>query len=456
MALLTSDPFASTLLLLALLWLVAKLGGEVSSRLHLPAVAGELGMGIVLATLHQRFPHLPDISRSPEAAVLANLGVVVLMFVVGLESTVPQMVKVGFASLRVALLGVLLPMGFCLLGTRMVLPAAGAWSSNLFIAACLSATSISISVQVLRERKAEGSREGRVIVGAAVIDDVLGLLVLVAVSALVTAAGRGSSLPWGELGYEMLLALGFLALALSLGRMMTSVLFRIASRLRGEQLLLPIALAFAFLLAYLGNRAGLAPIVGAYSAGLILEPAHIRLLEEREAHGLKDLLRPLVVILAPLFFIQMGSNVDPEALVSPSSLRLMLVLTVLGILGKYLAGFSAGKGLRASVVGWGMVPRGEVGLIFVAVGATLTTPEGPLLPQEVRAGVIGALLLTTLAGPVGLSRVLPLAGAGLGGRGRAQPGLKPPDCPNSPGEGNTQKNSGPPGNPGTPSADGSH
>ncbi len=406
MAFLTSDPFASTLLLLALLWLVAKLGGEISSRLHLPAVAGELGMGIVLVTLHQRFPLLPDISHSPEAVVLANLGVVVLMFVVGLESTVPQMVKVGLASLRVALLGVLLPMGFCLLGTRLLVPAVGSWTGDLFIAACLSATSISISVQVLRERKADGSPEGRVIVGAAVIDDVLGLLVLVAVSALVTASGSANALPWGALGYEMLLALGFLALALSLGRMMTSVLFRIASRLRGEQLLLPIALAFAFLLAYLGNQAGLAPIVGAYSAGLILEPAHIRLLEEREAHGLKDLLRPLVVILAPLFFIQMGSNVDPTALVSSSALRLMLVLTVLGILGKYLAGFSAGKGLRASVVGWGMVPRGEVGLIFVAVGATLTTPEGSLLPPEVRAGVIGALLLTTLAGPVGLSRVL--------------------------------------------------
>lgn len=405
-ALLVADPFAATLLLLAFLWLAAKMGGEVAVRLRLPAVAGELLMGVALAALHQRFPLWPDVAASPEAAVLANLGVVVLMFAVGLESTVPQMVKVGWAALRVALAGVALPMAFCLIGTRLLLPAPNSWALDLFIAGCMSATSIGISVQVLREREAGNSPEGRVIVGAAVIDDVLGLLVLVGVSALATAATAGDGLPWVDLGNKLLLSLTFLALALSLGRSMTQVFFRLASRFRGEQLLLPLGLAFAFLLAYLGNLAGLAPIVGAYSAGLILEPAHIKLLQEREAHGLEDLLRPLVAVLAPLFFIQMGSKVDPLALFSADSIRLMVLLTLLGTAGKFLAGFVAGKGLRASVVGWGMVPRGEVGLIFVATGAALVTPEGPLLTAPVKAGVVGALLLTTVAGPVGLSWVL--------------------------------------------------
>lgn len=386
---------------------MAKLGGELSSRLHLPTVAGELGMGVALAILHQRYSFIPDVASSPEAGVLANLGVVVLMFAVGLESTLPQMVKVGIPSLRVALVGIIAPMFLCLLGTRVLMPETGAWAQDLFIAACLSATSIAISVQVLREKRADQTPEGRVIVGAAVLDDVLGLLVLVAVSGMVVASPDGASIPWLVLGAKLFLALGFLALAFSLGRTMTTVLFRIASRLRGEQLLLPLGLAFAFLLAYLGNLAGLSPIVGAYAAGLLLEPAHIRLLEEREAHGLQDLLRPLVVVLAPLFFLQMGSRVDPSALLSPVAIRLAILLTVLGIAGKFIAGYAAGKGIRSSVVGWGMVPRGEVGLIFVAVGSTLGLGGSPLLSPEVKAGVIGALLMTTVVGPVGLSLVLP-------------------------------------------------
>ena len=405
--LLMSDPLASSLLLLALLWLSAKVGGELAYWLRLPTVAGELMMGVALAALHQKYPIWPDVAASPEASVLAYLGMVVLMFAVGLESSVPQMVKVGFASLRVALVGVIAPMALCLLGTRLLLPGLGGWSKDLFIAACLSATSIGISVQVLRERGAEKSPEGRVIVGAAVLDDILGLLVLVAVSGMVVASSDGSSIPWMVLGTKMFVAVGFLALAFSLGRAMTPVLFKMASRLRGEELLLPLGLAFAFLLAYLGNLAGLAPIVGAYAAGLILEPAHIRLLEEREAHGLQDLLRPLVVVLAPLFFIQMGSRVDPAALVSGTAIKLTLLLTILGVLGKFIAGYASGKGIRSSVVGWGMVPRGEVGLIFVAVGSTLGLGGSPLLSPEVKAGVVGALLLTTIAGPVGLSLVLP-------------------------------------------------
>jgi Kef-type K+ transport system membrane component KefB len=403
-AFLMHDPLAGTLMLLALLWLSAKVGGELAVRLKLPAVTGELGVGLALTALHRAWPLFPDVGASPEAGMLGGLGVVVLMFAVGLESTVPQMLKVGGASMRVALIGVILPMAAGLAGAWLLLPKGSPMVVDLFIGACLCATSIGISAQVLREKGASDSLEGRIIVGAAVVDDVLGLLVLVAVSGMVGAASGGALGP--QLLKTMGLALGFLALALSLGRLVTPRLFHLASRFRGEQVLLPLGLGFAFLLAWLGNLAGLASIVGAYAAGLILEPAHIEDLEHRERHTLEELVHPLVTVLSPLFFVLMGAKVDPVALFKPSTLGFAATLALLGVLGKFLAGYGGGRGIRASVIGWGMVPRGEVGLIFVAAGAQLQLNGVPLLSQDLQAGIVGALLLTTVAGPVGLGWVL--------------------------------------------------
>ena len=404
LAFLVHDPLAGTLMLVALIWLAAKLGGELAVRLKLPAVTGELTVGLALTGLHRAWPLFPNVAASPGVELLGGLGVVVLMFAVGLESTVPQMMKVGAASLRVALIGVVVPMAAGLLGAWLLLPKGTPFVLDLFIGACLCATSIGISAQVLREKGASDSVEGRIIVGAAVIDDVLGLLVLVAVSGMVGAAAGGSLGP--ELAKTLGLALAFIAVALSLGRRITPRLFQVASRFRGEQVLLPLSLGFAFLLAWLGNLAGLASIVGAYAAGLILEPAHIEDLERRERHTLEELVHPVVSVLSPLFFVLMGAKVDPVALFQPATLGFAAVLAVLGVAGKYVAGYGGGQGIRAAVVGWGMVPRGEVGLIFVAAGAQLHLNGGPLLSAEIQAGIIGALLLTTVAGPVGLGWVL--------------------------------------------------
>ena len=403
-AFLMHDPLAGTLMLLALLWLSAKVGGELAMRLKLPSVTGELAVGLALATLHRAWSAFPDVAASPATELLGGLGVVVLMFAVGLESTVPQMLKVGLASLRVAVIGVVLPMAAGLAGAWLLLPQGSPFMLDLFIAACLCATSIGISAQVLREKGASDSLEGRIIVGAAVVDDVLGLLVLVAVSGMVAAASGAVAGP--GLMNTLALALGFLVVAFTLGRLVTPYLFSLASRLRGEEVLLPLGLGFAFLLAWLGNLAGLASIVGAYAAGLILEPAHIEDLERRERRTLEELVHPLVTVLSPLFFVLMGAKVDPAALFKPATLGFAALLAVLGVAGKYLAGFGGGKGTSAAVVGWGMVPRGEVGLIFVAAGAQLRLNGAPLLSAEVQAGVIGTLLITTVAGPVGLGWVL--------------------------------------------------
>jgi Kef-type K+ transport system membrane component KefB len=404
LAFLMRDPLAGALMLLALLWLSAKVGGELALRLKLPVVTGELAVGLALTALHRTWPLFPDVAASPAMALLGSIGVVVLMFAVGLESTVPQMLKVGFVSLRVALIGVALPVVAGLAGAWLLLPEGTPFVLDLFIGACLCATSIGISAQVLREKGVSHSVAGRIIVGAAVVDDVLGLLVLVAVSGMVGAASGGSAGP--SLAWTLVLALGFLAAALTLGRLATPHLFHLANRFRSEQVLLPLGLGFAFLLAWLGTLAGLASIVGAYAAGLILEPAHIEDLERRERRTLEELVHPLVSVLSPLFFVLMGAKVDPTALFKPATLGFAVVLAALGVAGKYAAGYGAGKGIRATVVGWGMVPRGEVGLIFVATGAQLQLNGAPLLNADVQAGVIGALLLTTIAGPVGLGWVL--------------------------------------------------
>jgi Kef-type K+ transport system membrane component KefB len=404
-AVLSPEPLGSTLALLALLWLTAKLGGELATRLGLPAVAGELGAGLALAVLVRTIPGFPSLAANPALELLGNLGIVFLMFAVGLESTVPQMVRVGLRAVRVAVLGVVAPMAAGLLAAYLLLPPDTPALADLFIGACLCATSIGLSAQVLRQYGAAKSLEGRVIVGAAVVDDVLGLLILGAVSGAVAAAD-GGTLAWGRLGGSLALALGYLGAALTLGRLATPPLFRLASRFRSQQVLLPAALGFAFLLAWLGTLAGLAAIVGAYAAGLILEPAHVQLLEERETQRLEQLVQPLVAAFSPLFFVLVGARLDPAALVRPRVLVFTAVLGLLGVAGKLVAGWVAGRGLRRALVGWGMVPRGEVGLIFVAVGGSLRLDGAPLLSPEVQAGVVGALLLTTIAGPLGLGRAL--------------------------------------------------
>jgi Kef-type K+ transport system membrane component KefB len=215
------DALAPVLALVALLWLAAKIGGELALRLRLPSVAGELAAGLLLGGLHHLNVGLPDAGSNPSLALLGNLGVIVLMFAVGLESTVPQMLKVGLPALRVACLGVLAPMATGFLGALLLLPRGTSLLVDVFCGACLCATSIGISVQVLKEHGAGKSPEGRVIVGAAVIDDVLGLLVLTGVTGAVAASGSGRSLPWGPLALELALALGFLLAACSVGRFLT-------------------------------------------------------------------------------------------------------------------------------------------------------------------------------------------------------------------------------------------
>jgi len=405
---LVSDPLDSMLALLAMLWVAAKIGGELAVRLKIPTVAGQLIMGVILAALSEFFPNFPNVIESHEANVLAYIGVVVLMFVVGLESSVSQVLSVGWASFRVALMGVLAPTLFGIAGSYLLLPDAP-FAVHLFVGACLSVTSTSITMQVMREKGVSKSKVGRIIVGAAIIDDILGLLLLAAVSGIAVASAVdvtaatviGESL-WWELGKVLGLTTLFIVFALMVGHWVSPRIFKLASRFRSEELLLPLALAFAFFLAYIGSLVGLAAIVGACAAGLVLEHSHVVLLQERETHTLDEMLHPLVMTFAPIFFVLTGARVDIAALLLPSTLLLIVILTIAGIVGKYLCSYVVGRGLNSPIIGWGMVPRGEVGLIFVAVGSDIKIHGVPFLGPEIQAGVLGAILLATIVGPIGL------------------------------------------------------
>ena len=195
-------------------------------------------------------------------------------------------------------------------------------------------------------------------------------------------------------------AVGFLAGSLLVGTWLTPRLFSGAARLRGAGVLIGVSLAFCFLLAHLAGVAGLAPIVGAFAAGLILEPVHFQKFGERNIHYLEDSLRPLVELLAPVFFVQMGSKVDLTAFASTEALWLALLLTVAAIVGKQLCSLGVlDRTVNRWAVGIGMIPRGEVGLIFASVGASLVLEGEKVIGATTYSAVVIMVIVTTLVAP---------------------------------------------------------
>src|SRR5918996_1567740 len=375
---------ADVVLALAVILAAAKLGGHVAVRLRQPAVLGELVAGVLLGNLTLAgVGWFEPIAENATVGVLAELGVLILLFEVGLEATVRDMLKVGLPSLLVAVLGVVTPFALGWGVGPLMLPDESVYV-HAFLGATLCATSVGITARVLQDLGKSQSREARVILGAAVIDDVLGLIILAVVAGVIRAADRGASLAAGDVGLVLGKAGLFLVGALALGIALSPRLFRHASRLRGNGVLLATALVFCFVLAYLASLVGLAPIVGAYAAGLILEDVHYREFKDRGEHGLEELIQPVAQILVPVFFVLMGMRVDLTASVQPGVLGFAALLTLAAIVGKQACSLGAiGGGVDRLSVGLGMIPRREVGLIFASIGMFLTISGGP------RAGAAG-------------------------------------------------------------------
>jgi Kef-type K+ transport system membrane component KefB len=387
------------LLGLALVLLVAKAMGDVFERMGQPAVLGELLAGVGLGNLDLLGWHWFDrLSTEPAFVGLAEIGVILLLFEVGLESDMGKMARAGLAASAVAVIGVVLPvvMGFAV--HRLLVPDA-TWHVHLFVGAVLAATSVGITARVLRDLGRIDTPTARVILGAAVIDDVIGLVLLAVVVGIVGAADRGDTLSVLEIARIALFAIGFLAGAAILGRPVSIWLFRAVAYLQIRGVLLAVALAFCFAVAYLAAAVGLHPIVGAFAAGLVLDEVTCRDLASREDHGLEVQLRPITSFLVPVFFVATGALVDLGA-VSGDMLLLAGALTVVAILGKQACGLVAfGPGVDRLSVGLGMIPRGEVGLIFANVGTTVTLAGLPLVSSGSYAAAVIMVLVTTLVTP---------------------------------------------------------
>jgi len=367
------------LLLLAVILITAKVLGEIAERIGQPAVVGELLAGVILGPSLIGFvdPALPGLH------MIAEIGVVLLLFGIGLETDLKRLLSVGGAAVTVAVVGVVLPFALGYAVSRMlglaILPA-------IVAGAALTATSVGITARVLSDLGQLTSVEGQIVLGAAVIDDVIGLLILAVVSDLV--AGNSPSV----IGVVRRAAVvfGFLAAVLVVGRFIVPRAFALVARTGKEHTLATMALALAFLLAVLASELGSALIIGAFAAGLVIAPTE-------HAHAVERGIVRLANVFVPVFFVAVGAAVDVSTLGSRPVLVVGIALTTVAIIGKFAAGYApVWVRARKTLIGVGMIPRGEVGLIF----AQTALSAGAINGGEYSALMLMVLVTTFIVPPL--------------------------------------------------------
>ncbi len=374
-------------LLFGLFWVVlaAAVFGTVASKLGIPAVVGQVLAGILIG------PSVLSLVRPDEFLLsLAELGAVFLLFMVGLETRFRDLLSVGKEALLVAVLGIAFPLA---LGFGF-----GLWQgqenvSALFVGTALVATSVGITAKVLQEMGVLDARFAQVILGAAVIDDILGLTLLAVVSGL----GAGESMSAAQVGLILGLSVGFVALVLALG---IPLIRRFQPRLQNLSLsrMFNVAIVVGLGVAALSTVAGLAPIIGAFLAGMVLAEVKDEVEFESKVHALES-------FLAPVFFVVVGLQLDLGVLGDPVVIVAGLILTVLAVIGKVAGGLIGARsmgGRQSLLVGVGMVPRGEVGLIVASLGLA-----AGVIGKQVYAEVLLMVLLTTVLAPLVLRALAP-------------------------------------------------
>ena len=358
----------------------AKIAAELAERVGIPAVVGEIVAGVAIGP-----SMLGWVEPNRTLETLAELGVILLLLEVGMEMDLGELRRVGRAALGVAIVGVATPFA---LGVVAALALGLSNNEAVFLGAALTATSVGITARVFGDLRALASVESRTVLGAAVADDVLGLLILTVVTRLVTQ-GSVAVLDVATLSVT---AIGFIVAATAIGLRGAPPLFRVVARhSRGAGTLVAVALAFTLGLAELAHAVQLAPIIGAIVAGLALA-------RTRQAGRVRRELAPVGHLFVPVFFLQIGINADIAQFARPSALAIAGVLLVVAVIGKLasVAGMFGAPGDRW-LIGIGMVPRGEVGLIF----ATLGLREG-VIAGDVYAALLMVVLATTLLTPAAL------------------------------------------------------
>jgi Kef-type K+ transport system membrane component KefB len=382
-------------LVLAAILAAAKLLGEVAERIGQPAVLGELLAGVLLGG--SALGVVPAGGAEAEMIhVLAELGVLLLLFEIGLETDIREMFRVGPAALAVAVVGIALPFAFGYLYWRYAPHAASGGgdlgTAAIFVGATLTATSVGITARVLSDLGRMRTAEARIIIGAAVIDDVLGLVIL----SVVSGVAAGASVTFLGIGRTLSVAVGFLVVAVVLGRFLAPRLFDVIVKMRVRYVLVVSSIAFALALAALAGLAGSALIIGAFAAGLILSGTN-------QFDTIEHEVRPVASIFAPIFFVSVGSSLnlallDPSTPEARATLLMAGVIILLAVIGKVAAGWAAPwTHFRRLVVGVGMVPRGEVGLIFADIGR-----RAGVLGDEVFGAMLLMVMVTTFIAPPAL------------------------------------------------------
>lgn len=405
------------LLSLVVIYLASKIGGELSRMMDLPPVLGELLGGVVVGASALHLVVFPDSgalasdsmimsilqfinnltpeavtsifqSQSEAISILAELGVIILLFEIGLESDLKELTKVGYQAAVVAFVGVTVPFAAGTAGLMFFFhtPAIPA----IFAGAALTATSIGITSKVLSELGQLKSREGQIIVGAAVIDDILGIIVL----AVVASLAKTGEVDVFNVIYLIVSATVFLIGSILLGKFFNQSFVAVANKLQTRGNLVIPAFIFAFFMAFLGNAIHLEAILGAFAAGLVLD-------ETDKRKELDQQVKPIADILVPIFFVTVGAKVDLGVLnpIVPENREGLIIATfliVVAIIGKVVTGWSVfgQAGINRLAVGVGMIPRGEVGLVFAGIGAASGVLDKPL-----QAAMIIMVILTTFLAP---------------------------------------------------------
>lgn len=407
---------AGVLLSLVIIYLAAKLVGELCARINLPSVLGELVGGVLVGISAFNLLIFPDSNGAfhslildflqatagltPEAlpsvgssiseviSLLSELGVIILLFEIGLESDLKELIRVGPQAAVVAIVGVAVPFaagtsGLILLFGVPAIPA-------IFAGAALTATSIGITAKVLAELQRLSSREGQIIIGAAVLDDVLGIIVL----AVVASLAKTGEIQVSNIIYLVVGASIFLVGSIFLGRLLSPYFVALVDRLQTRGNLLLPSLIFAFVLSYIGAVIHLEAILGAFAAGLILA-------ETDKQRELEEQILPIADMLVPVFFIVVGARTDVSVLnpfvqSNQAGLIIASFLVVVAIIGKLVTGLGVfgQPGINRLAIGVGMIPRGEVGLVFAGVGSTTG-----ILDKSLNAAIIVMVIITTFIAP---------------------------------------------------------
>jgi Kef-type K+ transport system membrane component KefB len=407
----------SVLLSLVVIYLASKLGAEAAKRFDLPPVLGELIAGVIvgISALHliifpgngltaadsvimqflqQISPLTPAAlsevfaSQSEIIGALAELGVIILLFEIGLESDLRQLKAVGSQAVVVACVGVAAPFAAGTAGLMLIfqVPAIPA----IFAGAALTATSIGITSKVLSEIGQLKSKEGQIIVGAAIIDDVLGIIVL----AVVASLAKTGKIDVMNVIYLIVSATAFLIGSILLGGFFNKTFVAVVGKLKTRGSIIMPAFIFAFFMAFLGNAIHLEAILGAFAAGLVLDETDAR--EE-----LDELIKPVADLFVPIFFVTVGARADlgvlnPMIDSNRQGLIIAVFLILVAIVGKLITGWAVfgQPGINRWAIGVGMIPRGEVGLVFAGIGTNSGIIDKPLA-----AAIIIMVIITTFLAP---------------------------------------------------------